>query len=763
MDGFGELLRRFRVAAGFSQAALAERAGLSTDAIAALERGRRSHPRPFTVALLADALRLHPAERAALVDASGPPARPPGEPGPAASPPIPLTTFVGREPELAELSRRLREARLVTLTGPGGTGKTRLAAELAASMDLGADGPAWFVALDACREPDLVAPAVAAAIGFREEPGRSPLETVVARLGGTEGMVVLDNCEHLLPAAASVAQALLVGCPSIRLLATSRAVLGLPGELTWRVPPLRLPSADGGLGVEALAGVEAVRLFVGRAALADPAFRLTEDNAAAVVGICRRLDGMPLALELAAARVRVLTPAQLLDRLEDAVGLLTGGVRTAMPRQQTLRATIEWSYELLAPGTRAAFDRLSVFSGGFDLEAAEAVSGAGVLEELASLVDQSLVIAEPAPTGTMRYRLLEVLRQFGQARLAARGEADTVRLRHAEHYLDVVRGLDAELRLRDRGEAVRRLRLEHANLQAALEWARSRSGDLMLRLATAMGRYWVLNGSITEGRTWLEVALGHGGGDPVLRATALLRAGRLANLACDYDGADRLLTASLVLKRDQRDQAGVARRLIALAMVALSRGDFERVRRLAADALEIMEGRDEGHGVAWAHMCLGWAALESGTRADAERSLREAERLHRALGNVPGVVYDVGGLTIVRIGGGALGEARVLVAEMIELVRRLEGMPEEPGWVWTSLVLAAAEGRSRSVARLAGVVRAMEGRGVPWNQALLGQFRQAIDQAWNELGAAEAERLAAEGAAMPLERIFEEALAESPR
>jgi hypothetical protein len=353
-----------------------------------------------------------------------------------------------------------------------------------------------------------------------------------------------------------------------------------------------------------------------------------------------------------------------------------------------------------------------------------------------------------------------VLRQFGQARLADRDEADQVLRRHAEHYLDVVRRADAELRSGDRRDALRRLRLEHANLQAALEWARGRSSDLMLRLAAALGRYWALNGSITEGSASLEAALATGAGDPPLRATALLRAGRLATVRRDYDAADRHLDASLVLKRAQGDQAGVARRLNALAGVALSRGDFERVRHLCEEALDILCGLGDQHGIAWANMFLGWAALESGDPAGAERSLRQAERLHRALGNPMGLVHDVAGLAVVGMAAGDLGAARANVVEMVALVRRLDGMPEEPGWVWTSLVLAAAEGRGRSVARLSGVVRAMADRGVHWNEALLGQFRPAVDRVWEALDAEEAERLAAEGAAMALEMIFQEALAE---
>jgi predicted ATPase/transcriptional regulator with XRE-family HTH domain len=756
---FGSLLRRFRLAAGFSQEALAERAGLSADAVAALERGRRSRPRPYTVRLLADALGLEAHDRAALIEAGAPQAPTSAAPVTNAPLPVPLTTFVGREHELTELRQHLRGARLLTLTGPGGTGKTRLAIELASLHTHENEGPASFVALDGVREPELVAQEVAGALTVREEPGLTALETLARRLRDAEGLVVLDSCEHVLAAAAAVAQTLLLGCPRLRLLATSRKVLGLPSEVTWRVPSLRLPPSHPVPDLAALGVVESVRLFVERASLAQPAFRLTADSAGDVVGICRRLDGIPLAIELAAARARVLTPAQVLERLEDASSLLTGGSRAATPRQRTLRATIEWSYELLEPEERIVFDRLSVFSGGFQLEAAEAVAGVDVLDALASLVDQSLVIAEPGPSGDMRYRLLEVLRQFGQARLAERGESDGVRLAHAEHYLHLARAADPELRTGDR-TALRRLRLEHANFHAALEWARTQTGDLLLRLATALGRYWDLNGSVTEGGTWLDRALATPGGDPGLRATALLRAGRLAFLSRDYGQAGAHLAASLEIKRDQGDEAGVARRLNAMATVAMAHGDRAAAGRLCEEALTIMVRLNDRHGMAWSRMFLGWAALETGDPARAEQRFREAEELHRVLGNPGGLVYDLGGLAVVRIRTRDLGAARALVAEMVDLVRRLEGMPEEPGWVWTCLVLASAERRNRSVMRLAGAIQAIEDHGVHWNQTMVDRFKPIVERARKELGADEADHLRAEGVAMPLDDVLAEALAE---
>ena len=363
---FGDLLRRLRLAAGFSQEALAERAGLSPDAVAALERGRRRHPRPYTIRLLADALRLDPADRAALIEAGVPaPAHGPPSAPPASAPalPVQLTSFVGREKELVDLGHRLRETRLLTLTGAGGTGKTRLAIEVASALASETGSPAWFVPLDACHEPDLVPQVVCTAIGVPEVGDRQPLHTLVAWLCDASGLVVMDNCEHLLEPVGVLVQALLLGCRRIRVLATSRTVLSVPSEVTWRVPSLQVSAADSPLDLAAVARIEAVRLFVERAALADPAFRLTEDNAAAVNAICRRLDGIPLSIELASARVRVLAPGQMLERLRDAPSFLTGGSAMTVARHRTLSNTIQWSYDLLRPPERELFEKLSVFSG----------------------------------------------------------------------------------------------------------------------------------------------------------------------------------------------------------------------------------------------------------------------------------------------------------------------------------------------------------------------------------------------------------------
>jgi non-specific serine/threonine protein kinase len=400
--------------------------------------------------------------------------------GPPTNLPISLTSFIGREREIAEVTRLLAgppsESRLLTLTGAGGCGKTRLALRVAGEALGDFPDGVWLVELAALADPALVAGAVAMAVGVREVPGRALTESLVDHLRDRTLLLILDNCEHLVAAAAGLADVLLRSCPRLRVLATSREPLGSAGETIWRVPSLTLPplsAADAPL-LEPLTRYEAVRLFVERARAAVPAFAPSAENAPALVEICRRLDGIPLAIELAAARVRVFSAAQIAARLDDRFRLLTAGPRTALPRQQTLRATVDWSYDLLAEPERALLRRLSVFAGGWTFEAAEAVAAGdgiqthAVLDLMAQLVDKSLVIAEEQ-RGAVRYRLLETIRAYARDRLLEAGEAERTRDRHLAYFLGLAE--EAEPRLRGAEERVTldRLEAEHANLQAALE------------------------------------------------------------------------------------------------------------------------------------------------------------------------------------------------------------------------------------------------------------------------------------------------------
>ena len=423
------------------------------------------------------------------------------ETGVAPTLPVQFTSFVGRQAEMSDVRRLLADNRLVTLTGAGGVGKTRLAVQVAAQVGGEFGDAVWYVDLAPITDPDVVAVAVIRALGLPDQPGRSTMDTLTRFIGDRRMLLVLDNCEHLLDATAALAVALLGGCPAVTLVATSREPIGVAGEVSWRVPSLSL--AD-----------EAIELFTDRARLARPAFKITDDNAAAAAEICRRLDGMPLAIELAAARVRVLSLAEISDGLHDRFRLLTGGARTAVRRQQTLRASVDWSHALLTEPERVLFRRLAVFMGGFDLDAAQAVAGGGdveryqILDQLTLLVDKSLVVAENT-TGRTHYRLQETVRQYAQEKLGESGQADAVRTRHRDHYtaLAALRATPARAGT-GHDERLEQADTEIDNLRAAFAWSRENSDvQLALALASSLQPLWFARGRIREGLTWFDAAL----------------------------------------------------------------------------------------------------------------------------------------------------------------------------------------------------------------------------------------------------------------
>jgi predicted ATPase/class 3 adenylate cyclase/DNA-binding CsgD family transcriptional regulator len=501
--------------------------------------------------------------------------------------PSQFTSFVGRGPLMAEVRKLLAHSRLVTLTGAGGIGKTRLAVEVANLLAAEYAEGVWYVDLAPITDPAVAPLAVARALGLPDQPGRSTMGTLLRFVRDRQMLVVLDNCEHLLDASADLVVALLGGAPGLTLLATSREPIGVGGEAMWRVPSLSV--AD-----------EAIELFTDRARLAQTGFTVSGQNAAAVAEICARLDGVPLAIELAAARVRVLSLAEILDGLHDRFRLLTGGARTAVRRQQTLRASVDWSHALLTEPERVLFRRLAVFLGGFDLTAAQAVAGGGdveryqVLDQLTLLVDKSLVVAEDT-AGRTRYRLLETVRQFALEKLGESGEADAVRVRHRDHYtalaalVDAPAGTNYEQRLEQAN-------IEIDNLRAAFGWSRENSDiEMALALASSLQPLWLARGRLREGLAWFDTALAdldahHLGVAAAVRARALADSAALGLWMGAADSPDQAQQA-LAIAREVDDPALLARALTACGYIA-SYFDAEAARTYLAEAIVL--ARDLG-------------------------------------------------------------------------------------------------------------------------------------------------------------------------
>ncbi len=592
--------------------------------------------------------------------------------------PAQATSFVGRDREIEEVTRLVGTARLVTLAGPGGVGKTRLALEVAAGLLDTFPGGVWFVDLAPLSDPGLVPHTVAAALRVPEEPGRTVTESLVEFLRPASLLLVLDNCEHLVSASAHLADAVVRACPSVRIMVTSREPLAIPGELTYRIPPLSLPGSDPQASCEDLMRAEAVRLFVERALFVSPEFALSERNLRAVARACRRVDGLPLAIELAAARVRVLSVEEVADRLDDCFRLLTGGSRTALPRHQTLRAAIEWSHTLLSEKERALFQRVAVFAGGFDLEAAEAVcAGRGIaaseiLDVLSQLVDKSLVLVEDHG-GQARYRLQDTVRRYGRDRLLESGGQAEALARHRDWCLGLAERAEPELQGPDQQRWVRRLEVEHDNLREALAFAlEGSSGDDALRMAAALWWFWHARGYLSEGRAWLRRALaGSSHAPPGARARALYGAGFLAWRQGEYAQAQALGQESLAVARSRGDRLGMASAISLLEQVARARGDHERAEALPEESLALFREMGDTWGVATTLIMVGNAARLRGNYTRARAALEESLELFRSLGDASGGAATLHFLGLVARDQGDYERAEAAGRESLRLSRDL--------------------------------------------------------------------------------------------
>lgn len=648
-SSFGEQLRRYRKRAGLSQAELAERAALSVSAVSALERGVRTRPYPHTVRQLADALDLGSEERSAFFgpapassqhDQLVPEAVQQSPPDGQAVPPLPL---IGRAHDLASLHAlidRPGAGRLLTLTGLGGIGKTRLACQLAADLDDAFPDGVWLVELAPVTEPERVPQAVAAVLNVREVPGTPLVDTLVTVLKPRTSLLVLDNCEQVQGVCTTLLDRLLGSCPRLKVVATSREPFRIPSEQLWRPGPLAVPADEQAATPSSLGQIASVQLFVERAQSVAPHFRLTDENAAAVAEICVRLEGIPLALELAAAWVRVLTVEQIRARLVDTLAVLTGGSRAAPRRQQTVRAALDWSYDLLSEPERTLFQRLAVFRGGCDLEIVEAVctdnmlSAPAILELVAQLVDKSLVEVEQSGQ-VARYRLLEPVRQYAEQRLGEAGEADIVAARHVAAYLTLAERAAPALRGPAQIDWLQRLSLGQDNFRAALTWATvGGEAEIGLRMAVALSPFWEGRGHLSEGRRWLAtvLALPETRSTPrTLQATALLRLGELAQWQAELEDAETALTASLALARAASEQP-----IIAGALATL--GTVRRRQERVTDSIAL---------------------------------LQESLALFRALNNQPGIAFVLLNLGVTVANGGDLGYGRALLDDSLARYRAL--------------------------------------------------------------------------------------------
>jgi len=591
--------------------------------------------------------------------------------------PLQVNRFIGREREMTAVRGLLATTRLLTLTGAGGSGKTRLALQVATDLLEEFAHGVWWVELAALSDPTLVPQAVASAVGIPERAGCTVTEALSDVLRPKQLLLVLDNCEHLRASCAQLIEALLHTCPQVRVLATSREALTITGETIWLVLPLRVPDTYQPPPIEGLLTYEAVHLFVERAKSVLPSFMLTPEHAAAVVQVCRRLDGMPLAIELAAARIRALSVEQIVARLDDAYRLLTGGSRSALPRQQTLQAAMDWSYSLLSAQEQACFRRLSVFAGSFSLEAAEAICAGepgeadDVLDVLSSLIDKSLVLMEER-RGEARYRLLETIRQYGQNKLQECAEAAQVRRTHRDWYARLAEQAEAET-LQARQESVfERLEAEHENLRVAIGWSlEHQEAETAAQICAAIHRFWLLRGYMSEGRSFLERALSGFSEKNAVRAQALNVAAILASLQDDYQTARTLAEESLQLSREQALSKQTGYALYILGRLSRMEGNYAGAVTFFEESLALFRALGQQHDIALVLSGLGLTVLYLGEYERATAFCEESLALARELGDARGIASWLTNLGIVMLVRGDVKLAQELCEESLAIRRKL--------------------------------------------------------------------------------------------
>ena len=675
--------------------------------------------------------------------------------------PTPSTPLVGRRLEVAAVAAMLHreDVRLVTLTGPGGTGKTRLALAVAEELAPGFRDGAAFVDLAAVRDATLLGSTIAHALDLQE--GDEPLSQAVAeQLRPQSMLLVLDNLEQLLDGTAFIAE-LLAAAPRLLVLATSRAPLRLSAEHVYGVPPLPTPGTDASATLEELAANDAVRLFVARARAVDPTFELTDEGARDVAEICRRLDGLPLAIELAAARSNLLTTETMAQRLGQSLELLTGGARDLPVRQQTLRTTLDWSFDLLSPSERTLFARFAVFSAGGTLDAVEAVCAAedmDVFATTASLLDESLL----RRSDDGRLLMLETIREYAGGKLEQSGEVEELRRRHAEYFVQVAEATEPELTGPDTRRAHERLGSEHDNFRSALAWSqRARAAAVELTLAGALARFWYIQGYLVEGRRWLEGALSR---DPDLlpavRTKALRGVAVLAIKHRDYDDAERFLEESLALSRELGDAASTIRSMLSLGVVEVHKGDYERAKRLNEETIELARATDDRRVVASAINNLSDLALVEGEYETAARLARESLGQARELGNSEGAVLALLNLAQADLFLHQFDEAARSLEEALQLGVEL-GYREAIVYTLEGFAALAAE-REEPIraARILGAAEALlEAIGASLDRAASDRHELTLEALRRQLGDPTLAEHLQEGSALTVGQASDEALA----
>lgn len=686
--------------------------------------------------------------------------------------PAPISSFVGRDRESDEIKRLLRETRLLTIVGPGGVGKTRLAMKVARDAAASYRDGVWCVKVAPLADPGLVAQAAARTLGLSEQPGQTALTTLVGALASKDMLLVLDNCEHLVASCAQLAETLLSSCPGIQIMATSRDMLGVTGEVIENVAPFAIPEPDSYASVERLLEVDAMRLLVERVRYRQPEFQLTVENAAAAVEICRQVAGIPLAIELAAARAGALSLDQIAARLSDGIALLAGGSRTGEPRHHTLKATLDWSYDLLTPTEQTLFDRLSVFAGGWTLEAAEVI-GAGedhevgnVLDELSRLVDQSLVVADVMPEGDVRYRMLWPIRQYALQRLAEAGRAEEVRRRHAALFLALAARAEPKLRGPEQVHWLGRLSLERDNFRAALAWYASPDADdhTGLEFAANLWQFWYLRGYLREGREWLQKMLARADDPPALeraRARALRGAGILASAQGDYEQAIDFLEEALALYRIQEPEpgSGCGSCLNSLGIIACEQGDYARATSLHDEALALRRRCGDKVDIAASLLNMGFAVNIQGDWRRSRALHEEALALGREEGNTALVALCLHNLGYITLQQNEFNQAVPLLTESLALTsdvgekRRMASCLEGLG---TAALRLDQLVRS---ARLYGAASALrEAIGAPMYPDEQADWERIVGEVRSALGEATFTREWDKGRALPMDEAVAYAL-----